>query len=354
MQDNVIMVYAATGYTGRYTIEDLVARGYKPIVAGRTAAKVNAMAKEYQLPASVFDVFDRAACVEALENVDAILNCGGPFGEPLVDLIEACIESSCHYLDIGAELELLKYCQDRNRAAEAAGIAIIPAAGIDVVPSDCISVALKEAMPDATELRLLINMEAGVSQGSAKTLLGLLPYNWHRVGGLEMPCPPLSDTVTVDFGDEVQTAHNITILDPYTSWMSTGIPFIESYVVLPPRLLILTRLLCAVRPLLRCKKLVNFLRGIIHWFIPEITPEIEAQHISRLWGQARNAKGQTVEGRVITVSGYIYTAYAICDTVEQVFKQKPRGGTYTPGQLMGKEYFNYGKGVKSAVFTELA
>jgi short subunit dehydrogenase-like uncharacterized protein len=97
---------------------------------------------------------------------------------------------------------------------------------------------------------------------------------------------------------------------------------------------------------------VNFLRGYIGWFIPQLTPEIEAKHISRLWGEARNAKGQRVEAQVITVSGYLYTAYAICDTLEQVFKQKPRGGFYTPGQLMGKAYFEYGKGIKSVKFSD--
>ena len=353
MEDKVVMVYGCTGYTGRYTVEDLVERGFKPIVAGRSACKVNAVAEELQLPARVFDVYDRAAAISALKGVDALLNCGGPFGEPLADLIEACIETSCHYLDIGGEVEMLKYCQERTRAAEEAKVSLIPAAGIDVVPSDCIAVALKEAMPDATELRVMINMEAGVSHGSAKTLLGLLPYNWHRVGGLETPARPLSDSVSVDYGDEVQTGHNITILDPYTSWISTGIPFIKSYVVLPPKQLLLVRLLCAVRPLLRCKSVLAILRGYIHWFIPQLTPEIEAQHISRLWGEARNARGEKVEARMITASGYVYTAYAICDTLEQVFKQNPRGGFYTPGQLMGRAYFDYGKGIKSVSFSDV-
>jgi short subunit dehydrogenase-like uncharacterized protein len=63
--------------------------------------------------------------------------------------------------------------------AKAAGIMLLPGAGFDVVPSDCLAAHLKKRLPTATHFRLFLRgVGAGVSRGTAKSAV----ENMHRQG----------------------------------------------------------------------------------------------------------------------------------------------------------------------------
>jgi hypothetical protein len=66
-------------------------------------------------------------------------------------MIDACLTSRAHYLDITGEIDVFLAAQRRHADAQAAGIVICPGVGFDVIPTDCIAAVLKEALPDASE-----------------------------------------------------------------------------------------------------------------------------------------------------------------------------------------------------------
>ena len=53
------MIYGANGYTGELIAREAVSRGLKPVLAGRTAAKVEPLAASLGLQARVFDLARR-------------------------------------------------------------------------------------------------------------------------------------------------------------------------------------------------------------------------------------------------------------------------------------------------------
>ena len=53
--------------------------------------------------------------------------------------------------------------------------------GFDVIPTDCVAVVLREALPDATHLVLAFDARARVSPGTAGTMAEL--FRLGRLGG---------------------------------------------------------------------------------------------------------------------------------------------------------------------------
>lgn len=79
--------------------------------------------------------------------------------------------SKTHYLDITGEIEVFEYAHARDTSAKTAGILVCPGVGFDVIPTDCMAAALKDALPDAHKLLLGFDSPASVSAGTAKSSL---------------------------------------------------------------------------------------------------------------------------------------------------------------------------------------
>jgi short subunit dehydrogenase-like uncharacterized protein len=63
------MIYGANGYTGELIAREAVRRGLKPMLAGRTAAKMQPLAASLDLQARIFDLRDAAATARAVEGM---------------------------------------------------------------------------------------------------------------------------------------------------------------------------------------------------------------------------------------------------------------------------------------------
>jgi short subunit dehydrogenase-like uncharacterized protein len=102
--NRTIAVFGAAGHTGRFVVSELRRRGLTPILSGRDAAKLNAVAEA--LPGSearVASVDDPASLDRAISGAVAIINCAGPFIDTAAPIIEAAIRGHIHYLDVTAE-----------------------------------------------------------------------------------------------------------------------------------------------------------------------------------------------------------------------------------------------------------
>src|SRR4051812_7620343 len=100
-----IVLFGATGYTGRLTASALLARGVRPVLAGRSQSSLDTLVSELGggLETATADVA-RPETVRALvEEGDVLLSCVGPFarwGDPAV---RAAIDARAHYLDSTGE-----------------------------------------------------------------------------------------------------------------------------------------------------------------------------------------------------------------------------------------------------------
>ncbi|MEL3945628.1 MULTISPECIES: saccharopine dehydrogenase family protein [Streptomyces] len=124
-----VLVFGAYGHTGRFVVAELRDRGFVPVLSGRDADKLRALAAAHEgLQARPATVDDADALDRALAGTAAVINCAGPFATTAAPLIEAALRAGIPYVDVAAEIEanadtFARYA-DRARAE---GAVIVPA-----------------------------------------------------------------------------------------------------------------------------------------------------------------------------------------------------------------------------------
>lgn len=141
-----IVVYGATGFTGRLVAEYLNEKygnggNVTWAMAGRSADKLASVRDEMNLPADTPMIVanaDEPASLEAMcQQADCVLTTVGPYslyGEPLV---KACADSGTHYVDLSGEpLWMKQMIETHGAAAKASGARIVHSCGFDSIPFD--------------------------------------------------------------------------------------------------------------------------------------------------------------------------------------------------------------------------
>src|SRR5215207_4129186 len=163
------LLYGSYGYTGRLIAERARELGLTPLLAGRDAAQVQAQAAELGFPHRAFGLDDTAALEAALRETRVVLHSAGPFSRTSRPMVEACLRTGTHYLDITGEIAVFEAAAARDRQAREAGVMLLPGAGFDVVPSDCLAAHLERRLPSATSLSLAFQGLGGISRGTLTT-----------------------------------------------------------------------------------------------------------------------------------------------------------------------------------------
>ncbi|MCX4763679.1 saccharopine dehydrogenase NADP-binding domain-containing protein [Streptomyces sp. NBC_01275] len=124
-----VTVFGAYGHTGRFVVAHLLERGFVPVLSGRDADKLRALAASAPgLEVRPASVDDPASLDRALAGADAVINCAGPFAVTAAPVIEAALRAGIPYVDVAAEIEAnvdtFTHFADRARTA---GAVIVPA-----------------------------------------------------------------------------------------------------------------------------------------------------------------------------------------------------------------------------------
>src|SRR5262245_26507263 len=98
-----LLIYGANGYTGDLAAREAVARGLRPVLAGRNAGAVAALAGELRLGHRAFPLDEPAAVDQSLRGVRAVLHCAGPFAHTSRPMADGCLRARVHYLDVTGE-----------------------------------------------------------------------------------------------------------------------------------------------------------------------------------------------------------------------------------------------------------
>jgi short subunit dehydrogenase-like uncharacterized protein len=169
-QTGPVAVYGATGYTGRLVAAELDRRGADFVLAGRNAAKLEALAAQLRRDprTKAVSVDDPAGMRELLEPCAAVIACAGPFtlcGEPVVS---AAAETGTNYLDTTGEQPFIqRVFQAHGPSAERAGCALVPAMGFDYVPGDMLAALTADGMDPLDEVTLAYSVRGfGATRGT--------------------------------------------------------------------------------------------------------------------------------------------------------------------------------------------
>jgi short subunit dehydrogenase-like uncharacterized protein len=333
-----ILVYGATGYTGKLIARVACEQGVKPILAARNLKKVRAVAEPLGLTCRGFDLTDRTQLDAAMKDVAVVLCAAGPFSATSRPMADACIRNRVHYLDITGEIDVFEALAARNAEAEKVGVMLLPGVGFDVVPSDCLAAHLKRRLPDSTDLKLYLSVGANPSRGTAKTMIeGIAAGTRVRRGGLLVALDNAGGG-SCDFGQGLKPTVQLSWGDVSTAFYSTGIPNIGVQFEATPALKALVRLPRFVKSLLGLTLMQSFLKTHIE-SRPE-GPSEEARRSTRslLVGVARNEKGESVRSRLRTPEGYTLTAVTALDIAKRVASGEFRPGFQTPSLVYGADY----------------
>ncbi|CAF0812957.1 unnamed protein product [Brachionus calyciflorus] len=145
-----IVIFGATGYTGKFVVREL-ARTYRDEnitwgIAGRSKDKLesvlNSISSELGIDLNliekiVADVKDEESIKLMCQKASIVINCVGPYRFYGEIVIKQCVENGTHHLDVSGEPEYLERMQLLyDHKAFENGVFIIGSCGFDSVPAD--------------------------------------------------------------------------------------------------------------------------------------------------------------------------------------------------------------------------
>ncbi len=335
-----ILVYGAYGYTGRLIARLARERGIAVVLAGRDAAKTREIAEATGHDHRVFGLDDPTALADALRGFGCILHCAGPFEHTYRAVSDACFASGTHYLDITGEVSVFEGLAARHARAVESGVVLLPGAGFDVVPSDCLAAHLHRRLPGATKLTLAFRgLGGGVSHGTAKTMV----ENLHRGGlvrrdGALVEVPTAYGSRTIRFPRGEQACMTIPWGDVSTAFHSTGIPNIEVFTGVPASAVPLLRMTRPMSGLLGTRPVQRLLSDWVDSRPAGPSDATRERSLSELWGEAIEPNGRRVEATLETPEGYTLTALTALDLARRVAAGEVSPGFQTPSKALGPDY----------------
>jgi short subunit dehydrogenase-like uncharacterized protein len=175
-----IVLFGATGYTGRLTAEAMLERGLKPVLAARSQAKLDALAAELggALKTATADVSDPPSVAALVESGDVLVTTVGPFARWGQPAAAAATTVGAHYIDSTGESVFIREVFERyGPAAEQAGIGMLTAMGYDWVPGNLAgALALERGGELATRVDVgyFITGKGSMSGGTRASTIGAI------------------------------------------------------------------------------------------------------------------------------------------------------------------------------------
>lgn len=354
LQPADFLIYGATGYTGRLATEHAVSRGLAPVLAGRDAEKVRALAESFGLAWRAFPLDDASAVRNGIAAVKAVLHVAGPFSATARPMAEACLAGGVHYVDVTGEIDVFEALAARDGEAKARGVALLPGAGFDVVPSDCLATHVARRLPSATRLKLSIGGFGGLegaSRGTAKTMLEAagLGTRARRDGRIvELDAAPLGEA---DFGEGPRPTVGVSWGDVSTAFRSTGLKHIDVAFEATPAMRQAAGAPKLVRRLFGAAFSQRVLKRLIDARMPPgPTPEQRAKGRTVIVAEVLDDAGRYAGGRLTTPEAYTLTARTAVEIARRAAGGDVAAGYQTPATAFGPDFILSFEGVERKDF----
>jgi short subunit dehydrogenase-like uncharacterized protein len=337
--DDRLLVYGATGYTGKLIARAAVKAGLSVVLGGRNEGRLRTLASELSVEFRTAEVEDGRALDRLLGGIRTLLNASGPFRATAPRLIEACVRHGIHYLDITGEAAIIEEASARDGDAKRQGIMIMPAVGFDVVASDCLAchVARRSGLP----ARLFVGISGLelLTPGSAKTIIAEVgaPVLVRRSGALTA-VHSWSIERSFDYGSGPRQSVAVTWGDVVSGYFSTGIPDITVYFEATPAVRthhVFVGLFGQTVPLGPWRKLLD----VASEWLPQGPSEEERRgRHAVIVAEVEDASGRVVRSRMRTPEAYSMTEWTATTIATRVLQGDFRAGFQTPGRVYGPDF----------------
>jgi saccharopine dehydrogenase (NAD+, L-lysine-forming) len=251
-------------------------------------------------------------------------------------MVDACLATGTHYLDVTGEIDVFEEIFTRTEEAASAGVVLLPGAGFDVVPSDCLAGMLADALPTATHLRLAFAAGGGISGGTLRTTIeGMGTGGRIRVDGKIVPVPVAHATTIANFPSGPRTVMSLPWGDVATAFHSTGIPNITTHMSVPLPGGLINRGQQLLAPMMRTSLAQRIGKSLVGLVTGPGERRRSSSH-SEFWGEVRDAAGHTATATMITPNTYSITADAVVRIAMEISTVKP--GSHTPATAFGASF----------------
>jgi short subunit dehydrogenase-like uncharacterized protein len=184
-----VVVFGATGFTGRLVCEYLARRREQPAlrwaIAGRNEAKLHEVRRMLeQIDASAASVgtiearVDDPASLERMaRQTRVVLTTVGPYAEHGEPVVQACIAGGADYVDITGEPEFVDAMIARHHAAaEKARVRIVNCCGFDSIPHDLGARFTVQQLPSNQPITVegFVRARGGMSGGTWHSAIGAM------------------------------------------------------------------------------------------------------------------------------------------------------------------------------------
>ncbi|MBS7414770.1 saccharopine dehydrogenase family protein [Pseudomonas syringae] len=308
---STLLIYGATGYTGRMAAERARALGLNVEIAGRNQQRLASLAAQLDVNYRVFDA-DQAEGF--LSGISVLLNFAGPFVQTAEPLMRACIKAGVDYLDITAEINVYRLAERLGAEAAANQVMLLPGVGWDVVPTDSLAVQVAGRVQGPTALNIALQVPGSMSRGSAMSVSEIIGAGvLARIDG-ELVATPDAVPRHFDFGQGPVLCVPLSFGDLVTAWHSTGIPNIAMFVHIAGD---------------------AFPQGDLSQLPDGPTPEQREAHRARAVVEVTDATGAIARSIIETVNGYTYTPLAAVEAARRVLDGERQPGFATPAMVFG-------------------
>ncbi|TGO28425.1 hypothetical protein BPAE_0028g00740 [Botrytis paeoniae] len=314
-----LIIYGATGYSGRLTSEYAKSLDLEFSIAGRTEHKLKNLASLLDVSYSVFNVNQVDVTDSIFKGASVLLNCAGPFAHTSKPLIEACIRNKVHYLDIAAELDSYQHAQKLDKEARNANVMLMPGCGGSVVMLGCLASHVVEKVKTPIKIEIALRVAGSISRGSVTSAAESITSQCLQLVDGSLVGQDVSNTAEFDFddGNGYVTSFPVTLPDLLTIRKSTKVLNIATYVNISS---------------------ANFPTGDLA-LLPEgpttaerrTTPYHAAVSVT-------SEHGVTQRAVLHTMNGYTFTSMASVQAAKRVMDHQAIPGFQTPVEVFGKDF----------------
>lgn len=323
------MLYGAYGYTGRLAIEAAMARGHKPVLAGRDAKKLHELAEPLGLEWIAVGLDDTSALERALADIELVYHVAGPFTQTARPMREACLRTKTHYVDVTGESPVTRDTFAEHERALKAGVVLLPSSGVNTLPTDSVAAFAQRQLPDADWLEVAIDTVRQRSSGSLVSMLEVASLTGQiRRDGKLVDERIGTHMRKVRFPGGEKHCIGLPFADLYTGWETTRIPNITAYVVQDYLAVQAMKLTAPIMGRIFANE------GLRKRAQDEIRRRVAGpDEVTRsgestwTWALVRNPAGEEREVWLETLEGYTFTAAAVPWIVEAVLGSGLKGAT---------------------------
>lgn len=237
-RDLDVVLYGATGYTGRLVAQDLDEQHTEFGIAGRSRERLEDVADDLESEPEIIEasVDDAEALGSMAERATTVASAAGPFTRLGPPVLRAALDAGAHFVDTTGEQGYMRWCyENQHERAREAGLTVVNACGFDVVPSDLSACLAADALEDPVSVDIALATNSRLSDGTKRTMAATAGDWWEYKDGDFSNAVPGRYLRSFQYPDRDEPSTGVFLPwgDCATAPRSTGADNVRTFFVLP-------------------------------------------------------------------------------------------------------------------------